>query len=276
VLADKRLIVTGIVNADSIAFAVAERAQLMGAELVATVFPRDRAAARAAIDQLPRRADVVELDATDPGGLDALTDHVRDRLGGLDGALHAIAFAPRDALSGDFLEATAEGVELSFRTSVHSYAGLGRVLSRLAPQQGGSLVGLDFDAARAWPVYNWMGVCKAALESANRYLARDLGPQGIRANLIAAGPLATRAAGGIGGFDRLLEAWEASAPMRWDPTDAGPVADAACFLLSDLARAITGEILHVDGGHHAVSGALRVPEAAREAVGAGASAMPQV
>jgi enoyl-[acyl-carrier protein] reductase I len=127
------------------------------------------------------------------------------------------------------------------------------VLAQLAPPEGGSLVGLDFDAAGAWPVYNWMGVCKAALESVNRYLARDLGARGIRANLVAAGPLHTRAAGGIPAFERLLEAWETQAPMRWDARDPGPV----CFLLSDLGRAITGEILHVDGGYHAMAGALR-------------------
>lgn len=148
-------------------------------------------------------------------------------------------------------------MNLAFQTSAFSYASLGGVLADLAPESGGALVGLDFDAAGAWPVYNWMGVCKAALESVNRYVARDLGPRRIRANLVAAGPIHTRAAGGIAGFDQLLTAWETRAPMPWDPRDPGPVADTVCFLLSDLARAITGELLHVDAGYHAMAAALR-------------------
>lgn len=256
-LADKRLILTGIVTTDSIAYAVAERAQLMGAELLLTAFPRDRALTDAAAASLPRAVEVVDLDITRAEDLEQLTDRVRRAWGGLDEALHAIAFAPRDALAGDFLTAGADGVNVAFQTSAFSYASLGRILRDLAPPHGGAIVGLDFDAAGAWPVYNWMGVCKASLESVNRYLARDLGPHGIRANLIAAGPLHTRAAGGIPEFQQLLDAWETRAPMPWDPRDPGPVADTACFLLSDLARAITGEILHVDGGYHAMAGTLR-------------------
>ncbi len=256
-LTDKRLIITGIVNLDSIAFAAAEKAQLAGAQLILTAFPRDQALTAAAAAQLPRPAEVLAVDLTQPEDLDRLTDHLRTEWGGVDGALHAVAFAPRDALAGDFLHARPEGVNMAFQTSAFSYASLGRVLQELAPAEGGALVGLDFDAAGAWPVYNWMGVCKAALESVNRYVARDLGPRRIRANLIAAGPLSTRAANGIPAFDRLLEAWEQQSPIAWDPTDPAPVADAVCFLLSDLARAITGEILHVDGGYHAMAGALR-------------------
>lgn len=256
-LTDKRLIVTGVVTGDSIAYAVAERAQRMGAEILLTALPRDRHLTQAAAADLPRPAEIVDLDITKEDDLARLTDHVREAWGGLDGALHAVAFAPRDALSGDFLTASAAGVNLAFTTSAFSYASLARVLADLAPEPGGALVGLDFDAAGAWPVYNWMGVCKAALESVNRYVARDLGPRRIRANLIAAGPIHTRAAGGIAGFDQLLDAWETRAPMPWDPRDTGPVADTACFLLSDLARAITGEILHVDAGYHAMAAALR-------------------
>jgi enoyl-[acyl-carrier protein] reductase I len=210
---------------------------------------------------------VLPVDLTAPDDVERLTAHVRARWGRLDGALHAVAFAPADALAGDFLSADAAGVELAFRTSAFSYAALGRVVAELAPPEGAALVGLDFDAAGAWPVYNWMGVCKAALESANRYLARDLGARDIRCNLVAAGPLRTRAASGIPGFGRLLEAWEAQAPMRWDPGDPGPTADAVCFLLSDLARAITGEVLHVDGGYHAMAGALRTPTPAADELG---------
>lgn len=256
-LNDKRLVITGVVTADSIAWAVAERAQRLGAEVLLTAFPRDFEQARAAATGLPRAVELVPLDITRPEELDALTAHIGERWGGLDGALHAVAFAPRAALAGDFLSAGADAVSLAFTTSAASYASLARVVRDLAPPEGGALCGLDFDSAGAWPVYNWMGVCKAALASVNRYVARDLGPREIRANLVAAGPLETRAAGGIPEFERLLDAWETRAPLRWDPRDAAPVADAVCFLLSDLARAITGEILHVDGGYHAMAAPLR-------------------
>jgi enoyl-[acyl-carrier protein] reductase I len=256
-LTGRRILITGVVNADSIAFATAKRVQELGADVLLTALPRDRRRCEEASRELPRMAGVLPLDATRPEDYEALADELRARWGGVDGALHAVAFAPRDALSGDFLAARPDGVNLAFQTSAMSYAHLGRLLHDLAPEHGGSLVGLDFDAGGAWPVYNWMGVCKAALESVNRYLARDLGPRNIRANLVAAGPLRTRAASGIPGFDQLEQAWESTAPMRWDVTDAAPVADACCFLLSDMARAITGEIVHVDGGHHAMAAPLQ-------------------
>jgi enoyl-[acyl-carrier protein] reductase I len=199
---------------------------------------------------------VIQADLTEPEDLDLLQNQVRQQWGHLDGALHAVAFAPREALSGSFLDVALDPVARAFHTSVHTYASLARLLRDLAPPTGGSLVGLDFDATRAWPVYNWMGVCKSALESTNRYIARDLGSKSIRANLIAAGPLHTRAAGAIGSFDRLLSAWEHQSPLAWDPRDAAPVGDAAVFLLSDLARMITGEILHVDAGYHAMASRL--------------------
>ncbi|MBJ7518115.1 MAG: enoyl-ACP reductase FabI [Solirubrobacteraceae bacterium] len=253
-LSSKRLLITGLVTTDSIAFAVAERAQLAGADIVLSALGRDLELAEAAAAQLPHPAPLIELDVTARDQLETARDAIADRLGGLDGALHAVAFAPRDALAGDFLDARPEGIELAFRTSAWSLAGLGTILRDLAPAEGGALVGLDFDAdGGAWPVYNWMGVCKAALQSTARYLARDLGPRGIRVNLVAAGPLHTRAAGGIPGFDHLLSAWERQAPLGWDPRDAGPSADAACFLLSDFSRAVTGEILHADGGYHAMA-----------------------
>jgi meromycolic acid enoyl-[acyl-carrier-protein] reductase len=263
-LTGKRILITGVVNADSIAFATAKRAQELGADVFLTALPRDQRKCEQASRELPRLAGVLPLDATRPEDYDVLAEELRLRWGGVDGALHAVAFAPRDALSGDFLQARPDGVNLAFQTSAMSYAHLGRLVAELAPAGGGSLVGLDFDAGGAWPVYNWMGVCKAALESVNRYLARDLGPRAIRSNLVAAGPLRTRAASGIPDFERLEEAWATTAPMHWDVNDAAPVGDACCFLLSDMARAITGEILHVDGGHHAMAGALR-PAAPRPA-----------
>ena len=257
-LSGKRLLITGVVNPGSIAFAVAERAQLAGAELVLTSFDRDMAKTRAAASLLPRTADVLELDATRPEHFERLTADLRDRWGRLDGALHAVAFAPRDALAGEFMQARSDGLNTAFQTSAVSLSHLGRTVAALAPPEGASIVGLDFDAdGRAWPVYNWMGVAKAALQAVAKYLARDLGPQGIRVNLVAAGPLHTRAAGGIPEFDRLVDAFETTAPLGWDPRDPAPVADAVCFLLSDWGRAITAEVLHVDGGFHAMAAPLR-------------------
>ena len=258
ILAEKRLLITGVVNDDSMAFAVARRAQHFGAQILLTAFERDRERTEAAAAALDGDVDVWELDVTEPQHFDALAERIEGHWGHLDGALHAVAFAPRAALAGDFLASEVEAVHRAFETSTYSYAALARLLRGLAPERGASLVGLDFDAAGAWPVYNWMGVCKSALESVSRYVARDLGPAAaFRSNLVAAGPLHTRAAGGIPEFERLTSAWERRSPIAWDPTDTEPVADAVCFLFSDLARAITGEILHVDGGYHAMAADLR-------------------
>lgn len=266
----KRLLVTGVVTTDSIAFHVADRALRFGAEVVLTSFERDRERARTAAAELEGPPEILELDVTRPEDFDALGRDLQRRWGRLDGALHAVAFAPRRALAGDFVEAPLEDVERAFATSTYSYAALGRLVASLAPPEGASLVGLDFDAGGAWPVYNWMGVCKTALQAVNRYVARDLGPRRIRSNLVAAGPLHTRAAGGIPDFHLLTGAWERRAPLGWDPTDARPVADAVCFLLSDLARAITGEVLHVDGGYNAMAADL-APDAVTSPQAAGSS-----
>ncbi len=253
----KRLLITGVVNEESIAFAVAARAQALGAQIAVSAFPRDLDQAGTAAGLLPAPVPVFGADLTSAEDVARLQEDLAGLWGGLDGALHAIAFAPRAALAGDFLAVPPGDVNIAFQTSAVSYASLARVVRGLAPPAGASLVGLDFDAAGAWPVYNWMGVCKAALESVSRYVARDLGARGIRSNLIAAGPIHTRAAGGIPDFSVLLDAWARQSPLPWDDRDTGPVADAACFLLSDLARAVTGEILHVDGGYHAMATAVR-------------------
>lgn len=250
-LTGKRLLITGVVTTDSIAWAVAERAQLHNAEVILTTFDRVRDLTIAASCALPRKPEILTLDATDSRDYERLEHELYDRP--LDGALHAIAFAPKDALAGDFLQASDEAIEVAFRTSTTSYARLAGLLATVGAPGGSSLVGLDFDAdGRAWPVYNWMGVCKVALQATMRYVARDLGPRGVRANLVAAGPLHTRAASGIPDFQTLLDAYEA-APLGWDASDPAPVADAVCFLLSDMGRAISGEILHVDGGYHALA-----------------------
>ena len=200
---------------------------------------------------------MLELDVNSETDLEALTDTLRDRWGEVDGALHAIAFAPEDALGGRFMTAPAASAVQAFQTSAFSLKALAAALAPLM-KSGSSIVGLDFDAAVAWPIYDWMGVAKAALEAVARYLARDLGPQGIRVNLVSAGPLGTVAARGIPGFEQLAELWRKQAPLGWDPADPTPVARAICFLLSDYSQAISGEILHVDGGFHAIGAPTEV------------------
>ena len=256
-LEGKKLLLTGVVTKQSIAFAVAERAQAQGAEVLLTGFGRARRLTERAAKGLPDPPEVLELDVNRPEDVEALADELRSRWGYVDGVLHAIAHAPPEALGGNFLDTPAESAAQAFATSAYSLKALGAGLRTLlagAPE-GGSLVGLDFDASVAWPAYDWMGVSKAALESVSRYLARDLGADGTRVNLVAAGPIATAAAGGIPGFGDLAEAWERQAPLGWDTDDAGAVADAVCFLLSSYSRAVGGEILHADGGFHAIGAA---------------------
>ena len=250
-LEGKRFLITGVMTRRSIAFAVADRAQRGGAEIVLTSFGRARRMTERAATQLPYPPEVLELDVNEPDHFEALASDLQERWGAVDGALHAIAFAPEDALGGNFMSTPPQSAEAAFRTSAYSFKAMAQALDPLF-DGGGSLVGLDFDASVAWPVYDWMGVAKAALEAVNRYLARDLGPRGVRVNLVSAGPVETPAAGGIPGFDELASAWERQAPLGWSTDDAAPVADAVCFLLSDLSRAVSGEILHVDGGFHAM------------------------
>jgi enoyl-[acyl-carrier protein] reductase I len=258
----KRLVITGVVTRDSIAYEVARQAQEMGAEIVLTGFGRARRLTERAAKQLDGPPDVLELDVNKPEDLTALAGELRERWGRVDGVLHAIAFAPEDALGGRFLETPPESAVTAFTTSAYSLKALAVALADLYPQEGASVVGMDFDASVAWPVYDWMGVAKAALESTARYLARDLGPRRVRVNLVSAGPLGTMAARGIPGFAELAGAWERQAPLGWDTEDPAPVAATVCFLLSDMARAMTGEIVHVDGGFHAMGTALDLGGAA--------------
>ena len=259
ILEGKRIVVTGVVNRHSIAYAIAERALEEGAEVTLTSFGRMRRMTERSAAKLPGSPEVLELDVNSDEDLERLSADLSDRWGHVDGAVHAIAHAPADALGGNFVDAPRESAGTAFETSAYSLKALAAAVAPLmatangdGPRRG-SIVGLDFDASVAWPSYDWMGVAKAALESVARYLARDLGPQGVRVNLVSAGPISSAAASGIPGFQMLADAWTGSAPLGWDTSDAGAVADAAAFLLSDLARAISGEIIHVDGGYHAVA-----------------------
>jgi enoyl-[acyl-carrier protein] reductase I len=254
-LAGKRVLVTGVITKDSIAFATAERLQRCGAEVVLTGFGRARRLTERAAQKLPVTPLVLELDVNDEGHYGPLVERLREEWGGVDGVMHAVAYAPEDALGGNFLRTPPSSAIAAFQTSAVSLKELGAALLPLMDARG-SIVGLDFDATVAWPIYDWMGVAKAALESTARYLARDLGPHGVRVNLVSAGPLKTVAAGGIPGFETLADAWGRQAPLGWDVADATPVADAVCFLLSDWSRGITGEIVHVDGGFHAMGTAV--------------------
>jgi len=254
-LAGKRVLVTGVVTKDSIAFATAEQLQRAGAEVVLTSFGRARRLTERAAQRLPQTPEVLELDVNNAEDYPPLVQTLREWWGGVDGVVHAVAYAPEDALGGNFLRTPAASALTAFQTSALSLRELAAALLPLMGE-GGAVVGLDFDATVAWPVYDWMGVAKAGLESVARYLARDLGPHGVRVNLVSAGPLKTVAAGGIPGFERLAEAWERQAPLGWDVSDPEPVAQTVCFLLSDWSRAISGEIVHVDGGFHAMGTAV--------------------
>jgi enoyl-[acyl-carrier protein] reductase I len=251
ILSGRRLLITGVITKDSIAFHAAEQAQREGASVVLTSFGRVRRMTERAAQRLPEPADVLELDVNKPQDLEAVAADLSERWGEVDGVLHAIAFAPQDALGGNFLTAPAQSAIDAFHTSAFSLKALGAALAPLMPR-GSAIVGMDFDATVAWPIYDWMGVAKAALESVSRYLARDLGPQGVRVNLVSAGPLGTVAARGIPGFDQLADLWRRQAPLGWDIDDPLPVARSICWLLSEYAQGISGEIIHVDGGFHAV------------------------
>lgn len=250
----KRILVTGVLTDASIGFHVAKIAQEQGAEVVLTAFPRPTLTARYA-KRLPSGPDspppVIELDVTNAEHLAGLADQVRQYVDGLDGVVHAIGFAPQTALGGNFLETSWEDVSTAVHVSTYSFKSLTMACLPLM-KDGGSVVGLDFDATKAWPVYDWMGVAKAGLESTSRYLARYLGAQGVRVNLVAAGPLTTMAAKSIPGFQEFTEIWPKTAPLGWDIGDAGPTARACVALLSDWFPATTGEIVHVDGGVHAM------------------------
>jgi meromycolic acid enoyl-[acyl-carrier-protein] reductase len=249
-LAGKRLLVTGVITDQSIAFSVAKIAIEQGATVVLTGFGRLSLVERIA-RRLPAEVPVIELDVTNPEHLSSLAGRVTSTVDGLDGVVHSIGYAPASCLGGGFLDAPWEDVATALHVSTFSYKSLAMACLPLM-KPGGALVGMTFDATKAWPVYDWMGVAKAGLESANRYLALHLGKHGIRANLVSAGPLRTMAAKSIPGFEQFEDAWADRAPLGWDLADQAPAAKAVLALLSDWFPATTGEIVHVDGGYHAL------------------------
>lgn len=250
----KRLVITGVLTDDSIAWHTARIAQEEGAEIVVTGFGRGLRLTERSVQRLPQACDVLELDINDPEHVAAMVADLTERWGAVDGALHAIAFAPADALGGNFLDTPVESAQTAFTTSAFSYKTLAVALLPLMQKAGGgSLVAMDFDNSQAWPAYDWMGVAKSALQSVTRYLARDLGPHNVRVNAVSAGPLGTVAAKSIPGFEKFDEVWSERSPLRWDTSNPDPVARMVCVLLSDWAPMTSGEIIHVDGGFHAIA-----------------------
>ena len=252
ILDGKRILVTGVLTDASIAFHVARIAQQEGATVVLTGFGRLSLVERIA-RRLPDPPPVLELDVTDTGQLGSLAERLSEHVDGLEGVVHSIGNAPQSALGGNFLQTPWEDVAAALHVSAYSLKALAMAALPLMGG-GGAIVGMDFDASRAWPAYDWMGVAKAALESCARYLARDLGPRGIRVNLMAAGPLRTMAAKSIPGFGGFEAMWGERAPLGWDLADPEPAARGCVALLSDWFPATTGEIVHVDGGAHAIGG----------------------
>ena len=251
ILDGKRLLITGVLTDASLAFAVAKLAQEEGAEIVLTGAGRGMRLTERTARKLPEEAEVLECDVTSAEQAAAVRSHLAAKWGQVDGALHAIGFAPEVCLGEDFMAAQWADVSVAVEISAYSLKTVAEVVAPLMTG-GGSIVGLDFDARFAWPAYNWMGVAKAALESASRYLARSLGGDGIRVNLVAAGPIRTLAAKSIPGFEAFEDAWGTRAPLGWDVNDGEPVAKACVALMSDWFPATTGEMIHVDGGYHAI------------------------
>lgn len=250
-LEGKSLLITGVLTDGSIAFHVARLAQEEGAQVLLTSFGRGFRLTQAMARRLPQPAPLLELDVTNEEDLAALADRVKEHTDHLDGVVHSIGFAPQTVMGGNFLAGSWADVATAMEISAFSLKSLA-VAAKPVMAPGSSLVGLTFDARYAWPVYDWMGVAKAAFESTARYLARDLGPDKIRVNLVSAGPIRTTAAKSIPGFEQMEGGWSARAPLGWDVTDPEPAARAVAALLSDWFPATTGEIVHVDGGVHAM------------------------
>ncbi len=253
ILEGKRVLIAGMSDRRSIGFAIAQEAQREGAEIVLTSFGRMMSITQMTAKKLKPVPEILELDVSKPSDIAAAYKQVAERWDRLDGLVHSVAFAPQDALGGQFMNTKWESVAIALQVSAFSFKELARGFLPLMQEHGGSMVTIDFDnSTSAWPKYDWMGVSKAALESVTRYLARDLGRHKIRVNAVCAGPLATLAASGIPGFKDFEEVWEKRAPLGWSMQDKSTVGRSVCVLLSDYLDMTTGELLHVDGGYHAM------------------------
>jgi len=254
----KKLLITGVLTDDSIAFAIARVAQEAGAEVLLTGVGRGLSLTQRVAKRLPTTPDVLEMDVNNPEQIEAVSAEVMRRWGRLDGVVHAIGFMPADGLGGNFLNTPWESVAFGFQTSAYSLKALSAGLVEPMKAAGSaSVVSLTFDGRFAWPIYDWMGVAKAGLEATARYLARDLGEFGIRVNTVSAGPIRTMAGKSIPGFDQIADTWLKRAPLGWSMTDATAVGQMVCFLLSDWATMTSGELIHVDGGYHAMGTDIR-------------------
>ena len=254
----KKLLITGVLTDDSIAFSVARVAQEAGAEILLTGVGRGMSLTQRVAKKLPTTPDVLEMDVNNPEQIEAVAADVMKRWGRLDGAVHAIGFMPQDGLGGNFLNTPWESVAFGFQTSAYSLKAMSAGLLEPMKAAGkASVVSLTFDGRYAWPIYDWMGVAKAGLEAVTRYLARDLGEHGIRVNTVSAGPIRTMAGKSIPGFDEISDTWTRRAPLGWNMTDATAVGQMCCFLLSDWSTMTSGELIHVDGGYHAMGTDIR-------------------
>jgi enoyl-[acyl-carrier protein] reductase I len=254
----KKLLITGVLTDDSIAFSIAKVAQEAGAEVLLTGVGRGMSLTQRVARKLPTTPDVLELDVNNPEHIEAVSAEVMRRWGKVDGVVHAIGFMPGDALGGNFLHTPWESVAFGFQTSAYSLKALSvGLLEPMKAAGKASVVSLTFDGRFAWPIYDWMGVAKAGLEAVTRYLARDLGEHGIRVNTVSAGPIRTMAGKSIPGFDQIADTWLKRAPLGWNMTDATAVGQMCCFLLSDWSAMTSGELIHVDGGYHAMGTDIR-------------------
>ena len=250
-LEGKKIVVTGVLMESSLAFRVAQLAQREGAAVVLTGAGRGLSLTQRTARKLDSAVDVFEFDVTVADHVESAREQVRGSLGTVDGVVHSIGFAPETCLGDDFMAPQWSDVSIAMQISAYSLKTLAEAFLPLMPS-GSAIVGMDFDNTVAWPAYNWMGVAKAALESTSRYLAKELGPRGIRCNLVAAGPIRTMAAKSIPGFKKFEDVWDDRAPLGWDVNNSEPVARTTIAMLSDWFPATTGEIIHVDGGYHAM------------------------